>query len=94
METISINGYDYCTVANATNLCCESGEKLLKKDIKKKIFDDRNIEVLDSTDVVAYLKTAECLPNGSIIMSKEIFLNISKNPKEMKHIWEKADLMS
>lgn len=96
METISINGYDYCTVANATSLCCEcceSGEKLSKEDIKKKIFDNKNIEVLDSTDVVAYLKTTECLTNGSIIMSKEISLNISKNPKEMKYIWKKVDSM-
>ena len=59
METISINGYDYCTVANATNLCCENGEKLSKEDIKEKILNNKDVEIQDSTDVIAYLKTKE-----------------------------------
>lgn len=94
METISINGYDYCTVANATNLCCESGEKLSKEDIKKKILDNKDVEIQDSTDVVAYLKTKEKLTNGSVVMSQEISLNINKEPKEMRYMWEKADSIS
>lgn len=97
METISINGYDYCTVANATSLCCEcceSGEKLSKEDIKEKILDNKDIKIQDSTDVIAYLKTKEKLTNGSVVMSKEISLNISEDPKEMKHMWEKVDSIS
>lgn len=97
METISINGYDYCTVANATSLCCEcceSGEKLSKEDIKEKILDNKDIKIQDSTDVIAYLKTKEKLTNGSVVMSKEISLNINKEPKEMKHMWEKVDSIS
>ena len=68
METISINGYDYCTVANATNLCCESGEKLSEEDIKEKILNNKDVEIQDSTDVIAYLKTKEKLTNGSVII--------------------------
>lgn len=97
METISINGYDYCTVANATSLCCEcceSGEKLSKEDIKEKILDNKDIKIQDSTDVIAYLKTKEKLTNGSVVMSKEISLNISEDPKEMKHMWKKVDSIS
>lgn len=94
METISINGYDYCTVANATNLCCESGEKLSKEDIKEKILDNKDIRIQDSTDVIAYLKTKEKLTNGSVVMSRKISLNISEDPKEMKHMWEKVDSIS
>lgn len=97
METISINGYDYCTVANATSLCCEcceSGEKLSKEDIKEKILDNKDIKIQDSTDVIAYLKTEEKLTNGSVVMSKGISLNINKEPKEMKHMWEKVDSIS
>lgn len=97
METISINGYDYCTVANATSLCCEcceSGEKLSKEDIKEKILDNKDIKIQDSTDVIAYLKTKEKLTNGSVVMSKEISLNISEDPKEMKHMWERVDSIS
>ena len=84
METISINGYDYCTVANATSLCCEcceSGEKLSKEDIKEKILDNKDIRIQDSTDVIAYLKTKEKLTNGSVVMSRKISLNISEDPK-------------
>lgn len=97
METISINGYDYCTVANATSLCCEcceSGEKLSKEDIKEKILDNKDIRIQDSTDVIAYLKTKEKLTNGSVVMSRKISLNISEDPKEMKHMWEKVDSIS
>lgn len=97
METISINGYDYCTVANATSLCCEcceSGKKLSKEDIKEKILDNKDIKIQDSTDVIAYLKTKEKLTNGSVVMSKEISLNISEDPKEMKHMWKKVDSIS
>lgn len=94
METISINGYDYCTVANATNLCCESGEKLSKEDIKEKILNNKDVEIQDSTDVIAYLKTKEKLTNGSVVMSRKISLNISEDPKEMKHMWEKVDSIS
>ena len=94
METISINGYDYCTVANATNLCCESGEKLSKEDVKEKILNNKDIEIQDSTDVIAYLKTKEKLTNGSVVMSKEISLNINKEPKEMRHMWKKVDSIS
>lgn len=94
METISINGYDYCTVANATNLCCESGEKLSEEDIKEKILNNKDVEIQDSTDVIAYLKTKEKLTNGSVVMSKGISLNINKEPKEMKYMWEKAASIS
>lgn len=97
METISINGYDYCTVANATSLCCEcceSGEKLSKEDIKEKILDNKDIRIQDSTDVIAYLKTKEKLTNGSVVMSRKISLNISEDSKEMKHMWEKVDSIS